>query len=92
MESSFSIDAVISNSEPGIGLAAVSWAADFDKNLIVIHTDWEKYGKMAGHRRNADMAETADALILIWDGKHKDSQNMLEIAQEKGLQIFSKLI
>lgn len=38
--------------------------------------DWEKHGKAAGHIRNAEMAEYADALLLIWDGESKGSANM----------------
>src|ERR1039458_6832707 len=37
--------------------------------LTKFPADWEKHGKSAGHIRNALMANYADALLLIWDGK-----------------------
>lgn len=38
--------------------------------------DWDKHGKAAGHIRNKQMAEYADALLLIWDGTSRGSANM----------------
>lgn len=38
--------------------------------------DWESHGKAAGPIRNKQMAEYADALLLIWDGESKGSANM----------------
>jgi hypothetical protein len=48
---------------------------------------WTKYGKSAGPRRNREMAEFADALIVIWDGKSKGTKNMIAEAQKRGLRI-----
>ncbi len=38
--------------------------------------DWGKHGKAAGPIRNREMAEYADALLLLWDGKSRGSANM----------------
>jgi len=38
--------------------------------------DWNTHGKAAGPIRNRQMAEYADALVLIWDGESKGSANM----------------
>lgn len=38
---------------------------------------WYKYGKEAGHYRNKQMAEYADKLIAVWDGKSTGTHNML---------------
>jgi hypothetical protein len=38
--------------------------------------DWTKYGSLAGHRRNLEMAVYGDALLLIWDGSSRGSANM----------------
>jgi hypothetical protein len=38
--------------------------------------EWGKYGRSAGPRRNKEMADYADGLILIWDGKSRGSLNM----------------
>ena len=38
--------------------------------------EWD-LGKHAGFLRNADMADYADAALVIWDGKSKGSADML---------------
>ena len=46
------------------------------------------YNRRAGPDRNRRMAECADALILIWDGKSEGSANMLMEASKRGLRIW----
>ncbi len=38
--------------------------------------DWGTHVRAAGPIRNQQMAEYADALVLIWDGNSRGSQNM----------------
>ena len=38
--------------------------------------DWKAHGKAAGPIRNKQMAEYADALLLIWDGESRGSASM----------------
>lgn len=56
-------------------------------NVSMFPADWARNGRGAGHIRNKEMAEHADALILFWDGKSKGSENMLNIASKLGLEI-----
>ncbi len=53
---------------------------------------WDTFGKAAGPRRNRAMAEYADALILVWDGKSRGSANMKAEAQRCGLKIYEKIV
>ena len=59
--------------------------AGFDTQLFP--ADWNKHGKAAGHIRNAEMAEVADALIAFWDGKSRGTANMIQLAKDKGLKV-----
>ena len=55
-----------------------------------IHTkpaDWDNYGKSAGYRRNAEMAQYGDALVAFWDGKSKGTKHMIDLAEKHGLLI-----
>lgn len=54
--------------------------------------DWEVHGKAAGPIRNKQMAEYAEALILVWDGKSKGSADMLRRAQIRNLRIYQHII
>lgn len=66
----------------GMARGADRLAYQFAKeNRVVCHefpADWDKYGKAAGYRRNAEMARFADALIAFWDGESKGTKNMID--------------
>ncbi len=47
--------------------------------------EWIKYGKAAGPLRNKRMAESADAVIVFWDGISSGTKNMIECAKEVGI-------
>jgi hypothetical protein len=54
--------------------------------------EWDKYGLSAGPRRNRQMAEYADALILIWNGKSSGSKSMLQEMTAAMKPIFNKVV
>ena len=54
--------------------------------------DWKTYGKAAGPRRNKEMAEYSDALLLIWDGKSKGSANMKKEMENLGKPVYEVII
>lgn len=48
---------------------------------VVVHmfpANWDKYGRAAGHIRNKQMGDFADALVCFWDGSSVGSKNMIE--------------
>lgn len=68
------------------GADRLAWEYAKSKNMVCYEfpADWNKYGKSAGYRRNSEMAEFADGLLLFWDGRSKGSGHMLNIM--KGLK------
>lgn len=63
--------------------------ADFLKlHCQIFPANWQTYGKKAGFLRNLQMANYADSLIAIWDGKSKGTKMMIDIANKKGLRVF----
>ena len=62
-----------------------------DVKHLTLHrfpADWVKYGRKGGPMRNRQMAEYADALIAIWDGKSKGTKNMIDEAKKRGLSVY----
>lgn len=53
-----------------------------------VPAQWEAHGKAAGSIRNKKMAEMADALIAVWDGKSRGTRNMIETAKRLGLKVY----
>jgi len=57
--------------------------------VIVHKADWDRHGKSAGPLRNREMADQADRLIAIWDGRSKGTKNMIDTALlHTGLEVF----
>ena len=54
--------------------------------VLSFPADWDKYGKVAGYKRNDEMARNADALIAFWDGKSIGTKHMIDLAKKHGLQ------
>lgn len=86
--SKFQITEVVCGDAAGIDSGGAAWAALYNIPVTHFKPNWDAYGKRAGYLRNEQMADYADALILIWDGVSKGSGHMLEIAQRKGLPTF----
>ena len=78
---------ILSGLAKGADTLAVKYANEHNYQRLGYTADWEQFGKSAGIRRNAQMADNADALIAFWDGASRDTKNMIEQAQAKGLQI-----
>ena len=48
---------------------------------------WTKFGKSAGYKRNAEMADYADALIAFWNGSSKGTKHMIDLAKKKNILV-----
>lgn len=73
-ESGFQITEVVSGTARGVDRLGERWAAEHGIPVAPFPADW-KIGKNAGILRNAQMAEYAEAAIIIWDGSSNGSPN-----------------
>jgi len=76
-----SVSEVVSGGCKGVDRAGELWAKSYPQSpksvvVKVLKADWEAHGKSAGPIRNRQMAEYADALLLIWDGESRGSASM----------------
>lgn len=86
--SGFKVTELVNGGAAGVDRCAIWWArhADIPKRYFL--ADWGAYGKSAGPRRNRQMAEYADALIAIWDGKSRGTKNMIETMRDLGKPVY----
>lgn len=91
-ESNLDITTVISGGAKGVDRLGEIYAESMNITLHVFEADWERHGRAAGPIRNRKMAENADALIAVWDGKSRGTKNMIETAKKLGLLVFVKLV
>lgn len=86
--SEFNITEIICGMANGVDLLGKRYGYLNNIPVIEIPANWRHLGNKAGYIRNREMAEKADALILIWDGVSKGSKHMLDLAIKKKLNIF----
>lgn len=72
------ITEVVSGGAKGVDALGEQYAAEMNITLKIYPADWEKHGRAAGPIRNAKMAEYAEQLVAVWDGKSKGTKNMIE--------------
>ena len=73
------VSEIVSGTAPGVDTVGDDYAklaVNYPMKLKEFPADWDKYGKSAGPIRNKQMAEYADALLLIWDGASRGSDSM----------------
>lgn len=96
------IDEIVSGGASGIDSCAKEmcdnkYATDYFSKKIQgrykeFPADWEAHGKAAGPIRNKQMAEYADALLLIWDGESRGSANMKKEMQKLGKPVYEVIL
>jgi len=82
------ITEVVCGMATGVDLLGQQWAINHNIPVKEMPANWYKYGRAAGHKRNWEMAEYADALIAVWDGESPGTRSMIKYAKELRLQVY----
>lgn len=78
---------IVSGTAKGADSLGEEYAKEKGYKITRFPADWDKHGKSAGYKRNAEMAEYADGLIAFWDYKSKGTRNMIDLADKFNLKI-----
>ena len=70
---------IISGTANGADKLGERYAESREFQLIQMPAQWDTYGKSAGYRRNLEMADIADGIVVFWDGKSKGTKHMHDI-------------
>lgn len=89
--SGFKITEIVSGGARGVDRLGEQLGEEFSIPIIRFIPDWAKYGNGAGHLRNTEMAEYAQALIAIWDGYSPGTKNMINTAKRLGLKVYIEM-
>lgn len=79
---------VVSGTARGVDRLGEFWAKVNGIPIKRFPADWGKYGRAAGHLRNREMGDYADALLVLIHNESKGSEGMLRYAMKKGLEVF----
>lgn len=85
LTSGHTIECIICGEARGADSMGRRYAEENNIPILSFPAEWDKYGKSAGYRRNAEMAEQSTHLIAFWDGKSKGTKHMIDIMYKKNL-------
>jgi hypothetical protein len=86
--SGFNITTLISGTARGVDQLGERWAIENGISVEKHPADWNKWGSYAGPKRNKEMAEVAEACIIVWDKESKGTKNMMINALNNNLKLF----
>jgi len=82
------ITELVSGCATGVDKAGEFWAKLNNIPIKKFPADWDRLGRSAGPIRNQLMAQYAEALIAIWDGRSPGTKNMITTAEKRKLKVF----
>ena len=89
----YKIEELVCGKARGVDTAGEKWASIYQTRIVTKEFPYlSEYGRSGGHIRNKQMAEYADILLLIWDGKSKGSLNMKENMLKLNKPIYEIII
>lgn len=78
----YKITEVVCGGAKGVDKLGALWGARHNIPIRLFPADWDRYGRKAGILRNEEMAEYADAAIILWNGKSSGTKNMIDLAKQ----------
>lgn len=80
------ITEVVCGCAKGADTEGENWAKKHSIPVKQFPANWDRYGKSAGFKRNTQMAEYAEAVVLFAGGP--GTKHMFNIATEKSLKVI----
>lgn len=78
----YNIEYLISGSTEGVDLLAEKFSNEHTMPIKVFKPDWDKYGKSAEFKRNQQIVDACDMVLVFWDGKSKRTQDVINKAKK----------
>ena len=73
---------LIEGGAKGVDAMAKAWAVENDVPVETHKADWARYGRGAGHRRNGEMVEAANFVLILWDGISTGTKNDIDLCRK----------
>lgn len=87
----FEITEVVCGLAVGVDLLGERWAITNNIPIKYMPAKWNVYGKKAGIVRNKEMADYADAAIVLWDTKSPGAKNMIHEMQKRMKPVYIQI-
>lgn len=80
-------DLIISGGAKGVDALAELYADAQGIPKRIIRPQYKLYGKAAPLKRNEEMVELADHVLILWDGQSRGTRYTMEYAAKKGKSV-----
>ncbi len=81
------VDTVISGGANGIDRLAEQYADLHRLSKYIVRPRYDLYGRAAPIKRNEQMVDMADAVLVVWDGNSKGKKHTLKYAKKENKPI-----
>ena len=81
------VDTIITGGANGIDSLAEKYADVHRLSKYILRPRYDLYGRAAPLKRNEQMVEMADEVLVIWDGDSRGAKYTLEYAKKTGKPI-----
>ena len=78
---------IVSGGAKGVDALGERFAKEHNLEVVKFPADWKSFGRAAGPKRNAEMAQYATHLLSFWDGESKGTKSMITLAKKKNVTV-----
>lgn len=75
---------IISGGAKGVDTVAAEYAKAHGIKLTEILPDYARYGRGAPIKRNYEIVDCADRVVVFWDGKSRGTYSVIKYAEKVG--------
>lgn len=80
---------IVSGMANGADSLGIRYAKEKGYPVKEFYAKWGTLGKRAGYVRNGEMADYATHCVCFWDGISKGTGHMIDLAEKKGIPVFT---
>lgn len=82
------VTAIVSGGAAGPDKWSEEVADQMNIETVIYKPDWKTYGKSAGIRRNCDIINDAESVLVFWDGKSKGTSHDIMLARRQNKEYY----
>ena len=81
------VEVIISGGANGVDTLAEEYADENRISKMILRPDYARYGRGAPLKRNEEMVNMADAVLVIWDGISRGTKYTVDYAEKQGKRV-----
>lgn len=75
---------IISGGAKGIDALAEQYADEHRISKLILRPEYERFGRAAPIKRNEQMVDMCDRVLIVWDGTSRGTKHTADYAQKQG--------